>query len=140
MPENHFKTNLFFFNYDPPYTILQTITSQTLSRHVHQMTIRNETKKNHNLVFCHKKNYPYNTEFVSWFVDHFSLFIFFPIRWGGGSTHYWKFPIFLFFFIFKTFPKISTLKNSSMNLPQLPLNFLNIQAKSSDNRLLIISI
>ena len=140
MPENHFKTNLFFFNYDPPYTILHTITSQTLSRHVHQMTIRNETKKSHNLVFCHKKNYPYNTEFVSWFVDHFSLFIFFSNKVGRGVNALLEISNIFIFFIFKTFPKISTLKNSSMNLPQLPLNFLNIQAKSSDNRLLIISI
>ena len=37
-----------------------------LRGHVHQLTISNETKKGHNLVCWHQKNYPYHTELVSW--------------------------------------------------------------------------
>ena len=36
-----------------------------------------KTKKGHNLVCWHQKNYPYHTEFVSWHVDFFSFFNFF---------------------------------------------------------------
>ena len=71
-----------------------------LSGHVHRLIIRNKTKKGHNLVCWHQKNYPYHTEFVSWRVHHFLFFIFFPIRWGGGPAPYWNFPI-IFFFFFK---------------------------------------
>ena len=44
-----------------------------LRGHVHQLTISNKTKKGHNMVCWHQKNYPYHTEFVSWRVDHFSF-------------------------------------------------------------------
>ena len=78
--KKHFKTNLFFSIMTPPTP------SPTLSGHVHRLIIRNKTKKGHNLVCWHPKNYPYHTEFVSWRVHHFSFFIFFPIRWGGVSA------------------------------------------------------
>merc|ERR1711873_398734 len=57
--------------------------SPNLSEHVHRLIIENKTKKGHNLVCWHQKNYPYHTEFVSWRVDHFSFFFLFSIisRW-----------------------------------------------------------
>ena len=80
MPKNHFKTNLFFSIMTPPTP------SPNLSGHVHRLIIENKTKKGHNLVCWHPKNYPYHTEFVSWRVDHFSFFFYFPIRRGGGVS------------------------------------------------------
>ena len=69
--QNNFKTNLFFSIMTPPTP------SPNLSGHVHRLIIENKTKKGHNLVCWHQKNYPYHTEFVSWRVDHFSFFFIF---------------------------------------------------------------
>ena len=49
LPKKHFKTNLFFSIMTPPTP------SPTLSGHVHQLIIRNKTKKGHNLVCWHQK-------------------------------------------------------------------------------------
>ena len=100
MPKKHFKTNLFFSFMTPPTPY------PTLSGHDHRLIIRNKTKKGHNLVCWHPKNYPYHTEFVSWCVHHFLLFIFFPIRWGGGSAllefsnifFFWNLPLVKYIF------------------------------------------
>ena len=110
MPKKHFKTNLFFS------IMIPRTPTPTLSRHVHRLIIRNKTKKGHNLVCLHPKNYPYNTEFVSWCVHHFSFFIFFPIRWGGGSAPYWKFPIILFFLFLK--PSLRWVLNNWKHFPK----------------------
>ena len=66
-------------------------------RFSNRLIIENKTKKGHNLVCWHQKNYPYHTEFVSWRVDHFSFFLF-SNKEGGGSAPYWNFPIIFFFF------------------------------------------
>ena len=78
--------------------------SPNLSGHVHRLIIENKTKKRHNLVCWHQKNYPYHTEFVSWRVDHFSFFFYFPITRGGVSA---LLEFSNFFFFFETFPYIT---------------------------------
>ena len=80
LPKKHFKTNLFFSIMTPPTPY------PTLSGHDHRLIIRNKTKKGHNLVCWHPKNYPYHTEFVSWRVLHFF-----------SPAPFWNFPIFFFF-------------------------------------------
>ena len=90
LPKNHFKTNLFFFNFwwGRPFSGKILVRWETWTSNLSGEAI------------WHLSDYSYYTEFVSWHVDSFSYFLFFLLRGmgGWGPELNGKFRYFFFFF------------------------------------------